>query len=201
MIAFLSGKVVSIDKSLVELAVGNVGYEIELPLSDIVKLQLKQEVTIFTCLVVREDAHLLFGFLDATVKQCFKQLIKVSGIGAKTGLMILSQLTLPELQSAVDNKDIAVLSSVPGIGKKTAERILVELADKILYHGKVMINVANSGQKQDITSITHKLIKAELSQVLEQFGYSSKTVDKIIKELPTEIQDTADAVKWALQQV
>ncbi len=198
MIAFLSGRVATIDRSFIELDVANVGYEIELPLSDIVKLTANQDIKIFTHLVVREDAHLLFGFLEVSVRNCFRQLIKVSGIGAKTALMILSQLTLPELQSAVDNKDIAVLSSVPGIGKKTAERILVELADKVLYQGKIMLNIASSGQKQNITN---KIIKAELSQVLEQFGYSSKTVDKIIKELPTDIQDTADAVKWALQQV
>jgi Holliday junction DNA helicase RuvA len=200
MIAFLSGRVANIDRSFIELDVENVGYEVELPLSDIVKLAVNQEIKIFTHLVVRDDAHLLFGFLDVSVRNCFRQLIKVSGIGAKTALMILSQLSLPELQSAVDDKDIAVLSSVPGIGKKTAERILVELADKILYQGKVMLNIASSGQhNSDIH--TNKLIKSELSQVLEQFGYNAKKVDKIIKDLPDHITDTADAVKWALQQM
>lgn len=199
MIAFLSGRVVTIDRSFIELDVENVGYEIELPLSDIVKLAIGQDVKIFTHLVVREDAHLLFGFLEVSVRSCFRQLIKVSGIGAKTALTILSQLTLLQLQSAINERDVTVLSSVPGIGKKTAERLLVELADKVLCYNQVTLNIAGSSG-QHINN-ANKLIKSELSQVLEQFGYNAKKVDKIIKELPDHITDTADAVKWALQQM
>ncbi len=201
MIVSLFGKVVNIDKSFIELEVNNIGYEIELPLSDIVKLIVGHNIKIFTQLVVREDAHLLFGFLECEVRSCFRQLIKVSGIGAKTALMILSQLTLLQLQAAIDEKDIAVLSAVPGIGKKTAERLLVELADKILHHGTVSLNVQAADSNLINTHNIRPIIKLELSQVLEQFGYNGKQIEQIIKQLPANIDDTANAVKWALQQV
>ncbi|MDA0238148.1 MAG: Holliday junction branch migration protein RuvA [Proteobacteria bacterium] len=112
--------------------VGGIAYEIEAPMSTIYDLpEIGQQVTLYTHLLVREDAHLLYGFGKPGEKTAFKQLLKVNGIGAKIALAILSALTLNELLSLVASEDVARLTKVPGIGRKTAERLILELRDKL----------------------------------------------------------------------
>ena len=137
MIAFLLGQVTSINTTVIELNVNGVGYEIEMPISDIMQLQVQQQLKIFTHLLLREDASLLYGFLDINVRNGFRKLIKISGIGAKTALIILSKLSLLELQNAIITKDVKILSSVPSIGKKTAERMLLELDGQVFLTGEI----------------------------------------------------------------
>lgn len=193
MIAFLLGQVTSINTTVIELNVNGVGYEIEMPISDIMQLQVQQQLKIFTHLLLREDASLLYGFLDINVRNGFRKLIKISGIGAKTALIILSKLSLLELQNAIITKDVKILSSVPSIGKKTAERMLLELDGQVFEH-------THSQIKNQETRSSSSIVKSELSQVLEQFGYGLKKIDQIIDLMPSNITDTADAVKWALKQ-
>lgn len=133
MISFLHGKLVEALPTQVTLAVNGVGYEVLIPLSSYAKLPPPgQEVKLLTQLVVREDAHTLYGFMSAEERELFRLLINnVSGIGPKTALNILSGMSPVAFRGAVANGDVRALSQISGVGKKTAERIVLELRDKI----------------------------------------------------------------------
>lgn len=111
--------------------VGGVGYELEMPLSSLYRLPaLGEAVTLHTHLVVREDAHLLYGFAEKRERELFRELIRLNGVGPKLALALMSALEVDELVRCVQNEDIKALTRVPGVGKKTAERLLVELKDR-----------------------------------------------------------------------
>ena len=133
MIGFLRGKLVEALPTQVVLEVNGVGYEVLIPLSSYDRLpQLGQEVKLLTHLAVREDAHTLYGFVTGSERELFRLLIDtVSGIGPKIALNVLSGINVPAFRGAVANSDIKALSQISGVGKKTAERIVVELKDKI----------------------------------------------------------------------
>ncbi len=132
MISQISGVLIAKFPPMLVLEVNGIGYEIEAPMSTIYDLpEVGQKVTLYTHLLIREDAHLLYGFNKPGEKTVFRQLLKVNGIGAKIALAILSALSMDELKSLVDAEDIARLTKVPGIGRKTAERLILELRDKL----------------------------------------------------------------------
>ena len=133
MISFLHGKLIEALPTQVIIEVGGVGYEALIPLSSFDKLPTPGgEVKLLTHLIVREDAHILYGFMTATERELFRLLINsVSGIGPKTALNILSGVSVTAFRGAVANSDVKALSQISGVGKKTAERIVVELRDKI----------------------------------------------------------------------
>lgn len=133
MISFLHGKLIETLPTQVIIEVGGVGYEALIPLSSFDKLPAPGgEVKLLTHLIVREDAHILYGFMTAMERELFRLLINsVSGIGPKTALNILSSVSVTAFRGAVANSDMKALSQISGVGKKTAERIVVELRDKI----------------------------------------------------------------------
>ena len=132
MIGRLSGTLVEKNPPQILLDVQGVAYEVDVPMSTFYNLPgLGDPITLFTHLVVREDAHLLFGFGSESERRAFRQLIKISGIGARTALSVLSGLSVAELAQAVVMQDTGRLTRIPGIGKKTAERLLLELKDKL----------------------------------------------------------------------
>lgn len=132
MIGFLRGKVALKAPPLVVLDVNGVGYEVEAPMTVFYNLpEIGTEITLQTHLVVREDAHSLFGFATETDKTLFKTLIKISGVGAKLALAILSGQSAEQFQACVQNNDTQALVKLPGVGKKTAERLIMELRDKL----------------------------------------------------------------------
>jgi len=133
MIAFVRGKLVEALPTQVMVEVNGLGYEVLIPLSSYDKLpQSGQEVKLLTHLAVREDAHVLYGFISTTERELFRLLINnVSGIGPKIALNILSGISVTAFRGAVANSDIKALSQISGVGKKTAERIIVELKDKV----------------------------------------------------------------------
>ncbi len=132
MISRLTGRLVEKSPPAIVVDVQGVGYEVDVPMSTFYQLPATgPEVRLFTHLVVREDAHLLFGFATEPERQVFRQLLKITGIGTRTALALLSGLSVDELYAAVSQQDGARLTRVPGIGKKTAERLLLELKDKL----------------------------------------------------------------------
>ena len=133
MISFLTGKLVESLPTQVIIEVSGVGYEVLIPLSSYDKLpQAGHEIRLLTHLVVREDAHVLYGFMSAAERELFRLLINtVSGIGPKIALNVLSGITVTAFRGAVANSDVKALSQISGVGRKTAERIVVELKDKI----------------------------------------------------------------------
>ncbi len=130
MIGCLIGEVFALEAPTVLLNVNGVGYEIDTPLSTFCQLQKGQRVTLWTHLVVREDAQQLFGFIDAQEKLVFRTLLKVNGVGPKMALGILSTLSIDLLIHTIEHDDINTLIKVPGVGKKTAERLMIELRDR-----------------------------------------------------------------------
>ena len=132
MIGRLTGKLVAKHPPQLLVDVGGVGYELDVSMSSFYALPATGEtVTLFTHLVVREDAHTLYGFISLEERSTFRQLIRISGVGARTALSVLSGLSVTELSQAVALQDAARLTKVPGIGKKTAERLLLELKGKL----------------------------------------------------------------------
>lgn len=185
MIGRLTGVLFEKNPPRVGLDVNGVGYEIEVSMSTLYDLpDIGHKVTLLTHMVVREDAQLLFGFACAQERSAFKELIKVGGIGARTALAVLSGLSVAELAQAVTLQDVARLTRVPGIGKKTAERLMLELKGKL-------------GSEQTITgsATSHD---SDILQALTALGYSDKESLAAIKSLPPGT-DVAQGIRQALK--
>lgn len=164
-----------------------VGYEIEVPMTTFFDLPDEgSEVSLLTHLVVREDAHLLFGFATTSERQMFRQLIKVNGIGAKVALSILSSIESNELTNAIKTDDTNMLIKIPGIGKKTAERLVLELKDRVKD-----IEVTQAS-KNVITNID------DIENALISLGYSASQASIAIKALPDNIS-VNDGIRQALK--
>ena len=164
-----------------------VGYEIEVPMTTFFDLPDEgSEVSLLTHLVVREDAHLLFGFATTPERHMFRQLIKVNGIGAKVALSILSSIESNELTNAIKTDDTNMLIKIPGIGKKTAERLVLELKDRVKD-----IEVTQAS-KNAITNID------DIENALISLGYSASQASIAIKALPDNIS-VNDGIRQALK--
>ena len=164
-----------------------VGYEIEVPMTTFFDLPDEgSEVSLLTHLVVREDAHLLFGFATTSERHMFRQLIKVNGIGAKVALSILSSIESNELTNAIKTDDTNMLIKIPGIGKKTAERLVLELKDRVKD-----IEVSQAS-KNVITNID------DIENALISLGYSASQASIAIKALPDNIS-VNDGIRQALK--
>ncbi len=167
-----------------------VGYEIDVPMSTLYQLPDNgHQVTLLTHFVVREDAQLLFGFATESEREAFKTLIKISGVGARTALAILSGMSVSEIGQAVAMQESARLTTVPGIGKKTAERLLLELK------GKFGVNSISSVPNQTGTSSNSS---SEILQALLALGYSDKEAVLALKNIPTDIS-VSDGIRMALK--
>lgn len=195
MLGLLTGKLIDISPPQVTLIAYGVGYEIDLPISHIAQLPvLGQEITIFTHLVIREDAHLLFGFLNKVERNCFRQLIKISGIGPKIALALLSTMDSQHLQLAIDQGDLQTLCLTPGIGKKMAERMLLELKGKLFANIEFM---PNSGIFTE-NKVTDNLIRKDIANALESLGYNAKEISQVLRDIP-ELNDLSQGIKEALK--
>ncbi|MCP1288569.1 MULTISPECIES: Holliday junction branch migration protein RuvA [Chromobacterium] len=194
MIGRLSGNLIEKLPPQVVLDVNGVGYEVDVPMTTFYQLPaLGQKTTLFTHLVVREDAHLLFGFASKEDRQTFRQLVKVTGIGAKIALAILSGMTTDELAVAVASEDIKRLSAVPGIGKKTAERLVLELRGKLATGSTLtapggLAFAATPDEKGDIVN------------ALLALGYNEKEAAAATKGLPAEVT-VSEGVRLALKSL
>ena len=187
MIGRLSGTLAEKSPPQVLVDVAGVGYEVDVPMSTFYNLPgLGEKVTLLTHFVVREDAQLLFGFLTHEERGTFRQLVKISGVGPRTALSILSGLSVTELAQAVSLQETGRLVKVPGIGKKTAERLLLELKGKIGADlGHVGTAVVDDNQ-------------ADILQALVALGYSDKEAQAALKPLPKDVS-VSDGIKQALK--
>lgn len=172
------------------LMANGVGYEIDVPMSTFYVLPaLGEEVTLYTQLIVREDAHLLYGFATQAERESFRSLIKVSGIGAKSALSILSSMSVTELATAVQAEDIVKIRKTPGVGVKTAERLVLEL------RGKFTQNVFEA-TKSSLVSSAH----VDILQALIALGYNEKESTRIIENLPKEV-GVSEGIRLALKSL
>ena len=187
MIGRLIGVLAEKSPPLVLIDVNGVGYEVDVPMSSFYNLPgLGERVTLLTHFVVREDVQQLFGFLTGEERATFRQLVKISGIGPRTALSILSGLSVGELAQAVSTQQTARLVKVPGIGKKTAERLLLELKGKLGPElGAPAAQVASDAQ-------------ADIVQALVALGYSERDAAAALKTMPADI-GVSDGIKQALK--
>jgi holliday junction DNA helicase RuvA len=184
LIGRLAGRLLSKQPPQVLVEAGGVGYEVEVPMSTFYNLPASGEaVTLHTHLVVREDAHILFGFGTLEERTAFRQLIRISGVGARTALSVLSGLSVTDLAQAVATQDAARLTKVPGIGKKTAERLLLELKGKI---ADAIDKPAGGGGASDVVN------------ALIGLGYSEKEALAAVKSLPPGLA-VAEGIRAALK--
>jgi Holliday junction DNA helicase RuvA len=194
MIGRLNGVVLELRPPQVLLDVSGVGYEVDVPISDCAKFEtLNNNVTLYTHLVVREDAHALFGFLTVESRDSFRSLIKVSGVGPRIALALLSTLSLNELHLALQNGDVASLSRTPGIGKKLAERMLLELKGKFIF--ETGFNVQNTANAQ--TQLP--AVMADVRNALSSLGYNDKEISSVMKQLPETLTDLSSGIREALK--
>ena len=188
MIGRISGILLDKTPPLALIDCNGVGYECEVPMSTFYLLpQVGEKVTLLTHFVVREDAQLLFGFGTNQERLMFRQLLKVNGIGAKSALAILSGLSIDELIQAVSLQEAGPLTRVPGIGKKTAERLLLELKDKFTLDSA--LSIKGSG----ITSISQDVLNALIA-----LGYNERESLNAVKSLDTNLT-VNDGIKQALK--
>lgn len=190
MIGRITGTLLEKTPPVVCVDVAGVGYEIDVPISTLYQLpDIGASVTLYTHLAVRDDAHTLYGFSTAQERSTFRTLIKVTGIGARTALAILSGMTVDELASAIAEQETARLLRVPGIGKKTAERLLLELRDKLGSH-------VSSGGPAGAAASGH----GDILEALTALGYSASESRKALKTLPQDVNVT-DGLRLALKSL
>ena len=173
MYAFIRGKVVEKNPAVVVIENNGIGYVIHISLNTFSAIGDQTEAKLYTYLVVREDAHVLYGFITVAEKELFLHLISVSGVGPNTARMILSSLTTAEATEAIANGDARLLQSVKGIGGKTAQRIVIDLKDKISKSDVFVEKVTTS----------HNTVKAEALSGLMILGFNKNTVEKVLDKL------------------
>ena len=192
MIARLTGRVLTLDQGTLVLDVNGVGYEIEVASSTANSVEIDKIVTLETLLIVREDAQILFGFTELTDKKLFQLLIKINGVGPRLAIGIMSGLNEDELSLAIMEKDIKVLTSLPGVGKKTAERLVIELQDKITFE--------KASGKKNKSKMSQELL-SDLEGTLINLGYKPQEVDFAIHRIKIESTDLEVLIKAALQEL
>jgi len=197
MITYLQGTFAEIDPTYLVVDINGLAYHVNISLTTYSHVKNLKAGKIHTHLHVKEDAHALYGFFELSERKRFKQLISISGVGPTTGLMVLSSLTAEELHSAIVNSDVKTISSVKGIGQKTAQRIILELKDKLSKEELANRDVA-------ITLNPGNTLKSEALSALTTLGIgkpaAEKTIDKILNEKGDEIS-LEELIKLALKRV
>ena len=182
MIDYIKGELTEINPAYAVVEAGGIGYDVQITLTTYTAIQQQKSIKLYIYESIREDAHVLYGFLTPGERQLFLLLISVSGIGANTARMIMSSYSAQEIQDMIATGNVRALNSIKGIGSKTAQRIIVDLKDKI-----VKLGIASPGQAASVAPADNA-VKEEAVAALVMLGFpaaaSQKTVDKILKEQP-----------------
>ena len=188
MIGRIQGILVSVHPPRLLVDCQGVGYEIDVPMSTLYQLpETNQKITLLTHFQVREDAQQLFGFATETEREAFRQLIKISGVGSRTALAVLSGMSVNELAQAIAMQEVGRLTQVPGIGKKTAERLCLELKGKLAPDLGIV-----GGKPQAIEA------SSEVLQALLALGYSEKEAHLALKQIPPDTT-VSDGIRMGLK--
>jgi Holliday junction DNA helicase RuvA len=188
MIGKLTGTLLEKNPPQILLDCHGVGYEVDVPMSTFYNLPATGEkVALLTHFVVREDAQILYGFGSSPEREAFRQLIKISGVGPRTALSVLSGMSVADLSQAITAQDSGRIIKVPGIGKKTAERLLLELKGKL----GADLNLPGAGPAQSD-------VQSDIQQALMALGYSDKDATAALKALPKEV-GVSEGIKLALK--
>ena len=194
MIAFLKGKLIRCEPTFALLEVNGIGYHIHISLQTYAEIKERENTTLFTHLAIREDAHVLYGFSDEAEKRIFQLLISVNGVGPNTAIVILSYLNIIELKSAIIREDVATLQSIKGIGSKTAQRVIIDLKDKLKKE--------TLEESSTVFSTSHNTLRSEALSALLTLGLpkaaAEKSVDAILKKSGNTIT-LEDLIKQTLK--
>lgn len=194
MIARLSGTLITKQPPVLIIDVAGIAYEVEAPLSVFYDLpEIGKPLTLLTHLQIKDDGHHLFGFANESQRTLFRQLLKISGIGAKLALTILSGATPDELARYVAEGDTASLTRLPGIGKKTAERIIIELRDKLDY---LAVSITTSGGHSTVVPAS---AATEASHALVSLGFKPQEVSRLVRLVAKTDMTAEDIIRLALQ--
>lgn len=194
MIGRISGRLLAKQPPSILIDVNGIGYEIDVSMNTFCELPaLDASVTLHIHMAVREDGHFLYGFLTESERTAFRQLIKISGVGARMALAVLSGLNVDELAAAIARQDVACFTRIPGIGKKTAERLLLELKGKL----DLVVGTAG-GPTSGQPMIANPL--QDTVDALVALGYNAREAQSAVKALPAGVS-TTDAIRLALKQL
>ena len=194
MIGRINGRLLAKQPPSILIDVNGVGYEIDVSMNTFCELPaLEAPVTLHIHMAVREDGHFLYGFLTESERTAFRQLIKISGVGARMALAVLSGLNVDELAAAIARQDVACFTRIPGIGKKTAERLLLELK------GKLDLVVGSAGSITSGQPMVADPVQ-DTVDALVALGYNAREAQSAVKALPAGIS-TTDAIRLALKQL
>lgn len=189
MIAHLNGKLVEKTPTHLIVECAGVGYFVKISLNTFSKISDEENIKIFTQLQVREDAHTLFGFYSISEREMFNHLISVSGIGANTAILMLSALTSDEIAAAIVGNNVALIQSIKGIGAKTAQRLIIDLKDKVAKSDFATENIFTSNNTNQNDALT----------ALLALGFDRKRAEKAIMKVLTDDQTIEEIIKDALK--
>lgn len=194
MIDYIKGKITELTPTSAIIETGGIGYLTHISLSTYSLLENKDTAQIYVYEVIREDAHLLFGFFTKEEREMFLLLISVSGIGASTARMILSSLSVPELRQAIAQDNATILKNVKGIGLKTAQRLIIDLKDKI---GRL------TGDTKLLENTTYSSVRQEAASALVMLGFQSAPINKVLDKIfsGTPHPTVEQAIKQALKML
>ena len=197
MIGYLKGKILVKQPPLLLLDVGGVGYELEAPMSTFYELPSEtEEASLFVHMVVREDAQMLFGFTEQFEKELFRNLLKVNGVGPRVALAILSTLSAREFVQCIRLEDASTLTRVPGIGKKTAERMLIDMRDRIEDYGDVETPLSSTKNLETEINPINDAIGALIA-----LGYKPMEATRAVEAVKEVSEKRDDLIKNALQHL
>jgi Holliday junction DNA helicase RuvA len=196
MIGFLRGRLTAKHPPQLLVDVGGVGYEVEAPMSTFYGLPATgAEVNLFTHLVVREDAHILFGFGTERERRLFRELLKVSNVGPKLALALLSGMNVESFLACIEAQDVDTLVRIPGVGRKTAERLVVEMRDRIKGFGAIGGTASIGGVATDTSTGP----QSEAFSALVSLGYKPPEIVRLLKGIDASVQTTEEIIRRALQ--
>jgi holliday junction DNA helicase RuvA len=193
MIEYIKGSIIQLNPAFVVLETGGIGYFLNISVNTFSKLEKKNDCKILVHELIREDTHQLFGFADQEEREIFRHLISVSGVGAGTARMVLSSLSPGEIEHAISSADVNVLKGVKGIGLKTAQRIIVDLKDKL---GKTIAN-------NEIFSLSDNTKREEALSALVMLGFAKSAVTKVLEKIVREEKNLTveDLIRKALKNL
>lgn len=188
MIAYLKGKIIAKGERYLVIEHGGLGYKLYVTLTLWADLDIGREVEFFVHHYIREDASDLYGFKTQEELDFFEKLISISGVGPKSALAVLTVADVSEIKTAIANNDPTILTKVSGIGRKTAERVVLELKEKIEF-------LAGSGEKESVEAST------EVIDALVGLGYKANEARELVKKMPADLDGTSEKIKWALKNL
>ena len=189
MITHLNGKLVEKTPTYLVIECNGIGYFVKISLNSYSQLSDEEHIKIYTQLQVREDAHTLYGFHTTTEREMFNQLISVSGIGANTAILMLSALSPQEIAAGITSGDVALIQSVKGIGAKTAQRVIIDLKDKVAKlsgEGQIILPISNTNENDTLNALI-------------SLGFDKNRAEKAVKKVSTDGQSVEEMIKEALK--